>query len=82
MAQTFNCTDFNIIDNAIFTVEISQLPGSEELSVGETVTLYTANGHPMQVKVTAKDETTITFDANHELAGQELNFHIELVEIQ
>lgn len=67
---------------AIFTVEISQLPGSEDLNVGEQVVLYTNAGQPMQVKVTARDETTITFDANHEMAGKELNFHIELVEIQ
>ena len=66
---------------AIFTVEISQLPGSETLNVGESVILYTAAGQPMQVKVTARDESTITFDANHEMAGKELNFHIELVEV-
>ena len=67
---------------AIFTVEISQLPGSEELSAGENVVLYTANGQPMPVKVAARDDSTITFDANHEMAGKELNFHIELVEVQ
>ena len=67
---------------AIFTVEISQLPGSEELSVGESVVLYTSAGQPMPVKVTARDDVTITFDANHEMAGKELNFHIELVEVK
>ena len=67
---------------AIFTVEISQLPGSEGLSVGENVVLYTTAGQPMPVKVTARDDSTITFDANHEMAGKELNFHIELVEVQ
>jgi len=67
---------------AIFTVEISQLPGSEELQVGERVVLYTAAGQPMQVKVTAKNDSTITFDANHEMAGKALNFHIELVEVR
>ncbi len=67
---------------AIFTVEISQLPGSEELSVGENVILYTADGHPMPVKVAARDDSTITFDANHEMAGKELNFHIELIEVE
>ena len=67
---------------AIFTVEISQLPGSEALSVGENVVLYTTAGQPMPVKVTARDDSTITFDANHEMAGKELNFHIELVEVQ
>ena len=67
---------------AIFTVEISQLPGSEELSVGEQVVLYTAAGQPMPVKVTARDDSTITFDANHEMADKELYFHIELVEVK
>ena len=67
---------------AIITVEISQLPGSEKLNVGENVVLYTAAGQPMQVKVTARDDSTITFDANHEMAGKELNFHIELIEVQ
>ena len=67
---------------AIFTVEISKLPGSEDLQVGEAVVLYTTSGQPMQVKVTAKDEVNITLDANHDMAGKELNFHIELVEVQ
>ena len=67
---------------AIFTVEICQLPGSEALSVGERVALYTTAGQPMPVTVTARDDSTITFDANHEMAGKELNFHIELVEVQ
>ena len=67
---------------AIFTVEICQLPGSEALSVGENVVLYTTSGQPMPVKVAARDDSTITFDANHEMAGKELNFHIELVEVQ
>jgi len=68
--------------NAIFTFEISQMPGSENLKAGQNVVLYTAAGQPVPVKVTAKDDTTITFDANHEMAGKELNFHIELVEVQ
>ena len=68
--------------NAIFTVEIRQLPGSEALSVGEDVVLRTADGQPMPVKVTARDDSTITFDANHEMAGKDLNFHIELVSVE
>ena len=66
----------------IFSVEIAQLPGSEDLSVGEQVYLYDQTGRPFQVKVVAKDEPTITFDANHELAGQELNFHIQLLSVE
>ena len=68
--------------DAIFTVEIAQLPGSENLSAGQQVYLTNQYGQPFPVKVTAKDETTITFDANHEMAGKELNFRIELVEVK
>ena len=68
--------------NAVFTVEIAQLPGSEALKVGQQAYLANQFGQPFQVKVTAKDETTITLDANHEMAGKELNFRIELVEVK
>ena len=65
----------------IFPVEIAQLPGSQELTVGQKVYLYNTAGQPFLVKVVAKDDVNITFDANHEMAGKELNFHIELVEV-
>lgn len=68
--------------NAVFTVEIAQLPGSEDLDVGQQVYLSNQYGQPFPVKVAAKEETTITFDANHEMAGKELNFRIELVEVK
>ena len=67
---------------AIFTVEIARMPGTETLSVGQQVYLQNQYGQPFPVKVTAKDETMITFDANHEMAGKELNFRIELVEVK
>ena len=66
---------------AVITIGISQLPGSENLNVGERVYLRNMMGQPFPVTVTAKDDTNITLDANHEMAGKELNFHIELVEV-
>ena len=68
--------------NAVFTAQIAQLPGSEEAQVGQQVYLTNQYGQPFPVKVVAKEETTITFDANHEMAGKELNFRIELVEVK
>ena len=68
--------------NAIFTLEIAQLPGSVDLEVGQQVYLSNQYGQPFPVKVTAKEEKNITFDANHEMAGKELNFKIELVEVK
>ena len=68
--------------NAFFTVEIAQLPGSENLNPGQQVYLTNQYGQPLPVKVAAKDDKTVTFDANHEMAGKELNFRIELVEVK
>ncbi|MGN8630651.1 FKBP-type peptidyl-prolyl cis-trans isomerase [Blautia sp. HCP3S3_G3] len=68
--------------NAILTFEIANLPGSEDLTVGQQVYLTNAMGQPFPVKVTAKTDSTITLDANHEMAGKELNFRIELVEVK
>ena len=67
---------------AIFTLEIAQLPGSENLEVGQQVYLSNQYGQPFPVQVLEKEEKTITFDANHEMAGKELNFKIELVEVK
>ena len=66
----------------IITIEISRLPGSEDLNVGERVYLRDMMGQPFPVTVTAKDDKMITLDGNHEMAGKELNFRIELVEVQ
>ena len=67
---------------AILQANISDLPGSEGLNVGEQVYLGTPDGQQVPVTVTAKDDTTITLDLNHEMAGKELNFRIELVEVK
>ena len=67
--------------SAVFHVEIAELPGAESVSVGDSVYLQDAYGRQIPVRVIGKDEKTVTFDANHEMAGKELNFQIELVEI-
>ena len=67
--------------SAVFTVTIAELPGAESVSVGDQVYLQDMYGRQVPVRVTAKDDKSVTFDANHEMAGKELNFSIELVEI-
>lgn len=67
--------------NAIFTLNIADLPGSESLVQDQKVYLRNSMGQPFPCVVAEKTATTITFDANHEMAGKELNFHIQLVSI-
>ena len=68
--------------NMIVTFAIAQLPGSESCKLGDHVYLYDADGRPFAVTVVDKDEEKITLDANHEMAGKELNFHIELISVE
>ncbi len=66
----------------VITGEIAQLPGAETLKVGDRVALSDPMGRPIPVTVTVIEDGKITFDANHEMAGKELNFRIELVEVE
>jgi len=67
---------------AVMEIEIAALPGSENLEVGQRVMVSDQMGRRFPVKVTAKDDKNITLDANHEMAGKELNFTIELVSVE
>jgi len=52
-----------------------------ELKVGMQVTLTNPQGQPVPVIVAEIKEEVVILDANHFLAGQDLVFDIELVEI-
>ena len=66
---------------AIIKAPIADMPGAENLEVGNQVYLANSMGQQFLVKVIEKDDESITFDANHEMAGKELNFKIELVSV-
>lgn len=68
-------------ERMIITVPIAQVAGSEDLVVGDRVYLTDELGRPYPALVTEKEDVNITFDCNHEMAGKELNFRIELLEI-
>ncbi|MEL6948620.1 MAG: peptidylprolyl isomerase [Pseudomonadota bacterium] len=57
------------------------LPDDVEPQVGMHLESQTPDGQRMQLVVTAVDAETFTVDANHPLAGQVLEFDIELVGI-
>ena len=72
----------NVNPAMIMRIPFTDLPGSEQLELDERVILADEYGRQFPVHVTAKDETTVTLDANHEMAGKELNFQIELVAVE
>ena len=68
-------------DELIQDISRDQVPPDMEPKVGMQLQMQTEQGYPVVVTVTAVSETTLTLDANHHLAGEDLNFDIELVEI-
>ena len=52
-----------------------------KLEPGMTLTLSNQHGQPVPVVVVEVKQAVVILDANHFLAGQELVFDIELVEI-
>lgn len=62
-------------------IPLDQIPNGDELPVGQTVYMMGPGGQPFPVFVKAIEDGIATFDMNHELAGQDLNFEITLVEV-
>ena len=68
-------------DEMVMEFERAQLPEGLEPEVGMGLQMQGPDGQPIPVQITAVAESTITIDANHLLAGQNLNFELELIEI-
>ena len=62
-------------------LEKSQFPEDMSLEEGQTLQLNDQEGNPVVVRVADIGEEAVKLDANHPLAGQDLKFEIELVEI-
>lgn len=67
---------------AVLTLPQNELPGAENLNVGDHIVLSNSNGQRFPAVVSEKTDDMITFDANHELAGKTLNFQIEVISIE
>lgn len=58
-----------------------RFPADMELEVGQQLQVGLADGQQAIVMIVDLSEEAVTLDANHPLAGQQLTFEIELVEI-
>lgn len=65
----------------VFTIDRSQLPDDLQPEVGMELELTDEDNQTVVVTVVEVTDKTLTFDANHPLAGEDLTFDIELVEI-
>jgi peptidylprolyl isomerase len=68
-------------EEAIIEFPRENVPAEMQLEAGMPLTLTNSEGQPVPVIVLEVGEDVVIMDANHFLAGQELVFDIELVEI-
>ena len=65
----------------IFDVPKSNLPEDLKPEVGQQLAMSQPNGQQVPVTVKEVEEDKVIIDANHQLAGKDLIFDIQLVEI-
>ncbi len=66
---------------AMQEVPRASIPPEIELAVGGQLQAVTQDGKQISVTIAAISDDTVTMDANHPLAGKDLVFEVELVEI-
>ena len=65
----------------VLVVGRDQFPAELEPKVDQRLQMSRADGQRIAVTVTEVSEESVTLDANHPLAGKDLTFDIQLVEI-
>lgn len=68
-------------EQMVAVVERSELSGEIEPVEGQQLEVVLQDGSSMPVLITEVTDSSVTLDANHPLAGQDLTFAIRLVEI-
>jgi len=68
-------------DDLIEEVSRDKFPKDVEPQIGQRFEVPQQEGQPMVVRVTDVSEQTVTLDGNHPLAGRDLTFELELLEI-
>ncbi len=67
-------------EELLLTVPRDEVPADLDAAVGESLVLE-RNGQEIQVIVKSISDTGLTLDANHPLAGRDLVFEIEMIDI-
>lgn len=69
-------------EDLIINVPKDQLPEDVEPEVGMQLQVNQPDGQPVPVRVAEITDDELKLDANHPLAGKDLSFEIEVVEIK
>ncbi len=68
-------------DQLVMKIDRKTLPPEIKPKVGDRLQLHREDGHAVAVTVTDISDASVTIDANHPLAGEDLTFDLQLIEI-
>jgi peptidylprolyl isomerase len=68
-------------EELLLSMQREKLPEALELKIGLNLKLKQPDGSVIPVKVKEITDKKVTLDANHPLAGKDLNFEIELLQV-
>ena len=68
-------------EDMLLEVPPSEFPDHIDPKLGDQLQIRQPNGSALNVVVSDVSESAVTLDANHPLAGQDLTFEINLVEV-
>lgn len=68
-------------DELVVEVGRDQFPPHLYPEVGQEYQMRQPDGHMIPVRVVEVSEETVTLDANHPLAGKDLTFEVQLLEV-
>jgi peptidylprolyl isomerase len=69
-------------DELVMTISKDEFPSDVEPSVGQQMQMRHPSGNVVTVTIIDVMQDSVTFDANHPLAGKTLIFEVELMEIK
>ncbi|MBD3315633.1 MAG: peptidylprolyl isomerase [Chitinivibrionales bacterium] len=68
------------MDQLVQTIDKARIPDNVKPEVGKQLLVRDEQGRTLTLQITNIDDKTVTLDANHPLAGQDLTFTLEIVE--
>jgi peptidylprolyl isomerase len=69
------------LEEMVVAFDRNQLPADLQPSIGQVLRFRRNDGCFIEVTVIDVSDSSVTFDGNHPLAGKDLNFEIQLMEI-
>jgi len=68
-------------EELVVEIEKKRVPENLNLEIGQQLALRPGEGQIVRVTVADIADETVTLDANHPLAGEDLTFEVQLIEI-